>query len=123
VSTRLQSLPQTMSKQILFINSEIILLEERSDCYNAAHSRMFIIIFIPIHASISDGCSAAAIAETLSEVEQCSTSSDSRNTGAAIVAIVALRSRSLNAPSDSNKLTKTLTLRELQCIDVSTFYI
>jgi hypothetical protein len=33
----------------------------------------------------------------------------------------AIRSRSLNAPLDANKLTKILTLCELQCIDVSVF--
>lgn len=35
-------------KQTLLSNSKIILLEEHSDCYYAAHSIMFIIIFILI---------------------------------------------------------------------------
>jgi hypothetical protein len=43
-----------LSKQILFIMSKIFLLEERSDCYYAALSVMFIIIFIQIHVLIYD---------------------------------------------------------------------
>jgi hypothetical protein len=55
-----------LSKQILFLNSKILLLEEHPDSYYAEHSIMLIIIGYSFRSTSSViACSAATIAETL----------------------------------------------------------